>query len=93
MKLNHQTRFAILIVTITLALTSATVSTTTGTFLDEERVNNNEIESEIYGSESANSSNGTQTVEIDQKGSENQTVLNGMNNGGHDQSSDNESNG
>ena len=44
MQTNRRTRFALLVVTIALAVSGATVSTTTGTLVDREEISVGEIE-------------------------------------------------
>lgn len=62
MQANHRTRLVLLVATITLAVTGATVTTTTGTFVDREEVTVGEIEADTDGYESA-SAEGNQSNE------------------------------
>lgn len=52
MRRNRQTQFALLIAVITLALAGATVSMTTGTFVDREEVTVDVIKVDADGNES-----------------------------------------
>lgn len=90
MKNDRQTRAALLLVTLTLALSGATLSTTTGTFVDREVIDGNEIEAGTYGTESETTdvnqseqlegeANNSTTEEGETKRNENETDSNTTN--------------
>lgn len=82
MQLDHRVRVVLLVAVIALGLPGATVSTTTGSFTDEETMSLDELEAASDRTDSPNTDNESQSNEtLDDDGTESDDESSGEENG------------